>query len=300
MPTKKNLKESFAIIGAGKVGSAIGCLLKNAGYPIVSIADLSGRNARRGMKYTGAKIYKDVVEAAAQAPNILIATPDDAILSVCAEISEGGAVKKGNRVVHLSGAGGLDLLEPARRLGAHVAGIHPLQTFADVESAIRNIRGSAFGVTADDEIRNWAFQIVDDIGGIPFSISEAEKPLYHAAACMASNYLITLIHIVENIYLSLGLDQEAALRAFWPLVEGTMQNIKTGGCVNSLTGPISRGDAGTIRKHLDVLKTKAPHVMDFYRTMGILTVDIVEKKGTLSEDKAGLLKSILSGGIRNE
>lgn len=293
MMSKKYFKEPFAIIGVGKVGAAIGYLLQNAGYPVVSIADQSKRNAKQGAKYTGGEIYEDVADAAIRAKNILITTPDDAILSVCKRISLKGAVKKGDKVIHVSGAGGLDLLDPARSLGAHVASIHPLQTFAGIESAIQRIPGSTFGITADDEVRDWCVQIVKDIGGVPFFVSEAEKPLYHTAACVASNYLTTLINIVENIYLSFGLDQEAAIRAFWPLVEGTIQNIKTSGSVKSLTGPISRGDVGTIRKHLDVLKKKFPDILDFYRAMGILTVDVGKKKGTLSEEKAEFIKKNL-------
>jgi predicted short-subunit dehydrogenase-like oxidoreductase (DUF2520 family) len=290
MSNKKRLKDQFAILGVGKVGSAMGYLLKNAGYRIVAIADKSKHKAKQGSKYTGAEICEDAVDAASRAENIFITTPDDAIFSVCEKISREGSVKKGDKVIHVSGAGGLDLLDSARRMGAYVASIHPLQTFADIESAIQSIPGSTFGITADDEIRDWSVQIVKNIGGIPFFVSEAEKPLYHAAACVASNYLTTLINIVENIYLSFGLDQETAIRAFWPLVEGTIRNIKNTGSVKSLTGPIERGDIGTIRKHLDILEKKFPDILDFYRTMGILTVDVGRKKGTLSEDKAEFIK----------
>jgi predicted short-subunit dehydrogenase-like oxidoreductase (DUF2520 family) len=293
MSAKKRLKDQFAILGVGKVGSAMGYLLKNAGYRIVAIADKSKHNAKQGSKYTGGEICEDVADAASRAKNIFITTPDDAIFSVCEKISRDGSVKEGDKVIHVSGAGGLDLLDSARRMGAYVASIHPLQTFADVESAIQSIPGSTFGITADDEIRDWSVQIVKDIGGIPFFVSEAEKPLYHAAACVASNYLTTLIYIAENIYLSFGLDQEAAIRAFWPLVEGTIRNIKNTGSVKSLTGPIERGDIGTIRKHLDILEKKFPDILDFYRTMGILTADVGRKKGTLSKDKAEFIKKNL-------
>jgi len=196
----------------------------------------------------------------------------------------------------MSGAGGLDLLESARHAGASVASIHPIQSFADVEAAIRNIPLSTFGITADEEIREWSAELVRELGGIPFYVPETIKPLYHAAACMASNYLTTLIHMAEETYLSLGLSRDEAIRAFWPLVSGTLMNVKTRGSIQALTGPISRGDAGTIEQHIRVLREKLPTYLPAYCTMGLLTVDLAVKKETLSPEKAEMIKSILERG----
>jgi len=181
-----------------------------------------------------------------------------------------------------------------------VASIHPLQSFADVEGAIRNIPGSTFGITADDEIKEWAAQLVRNIGGIPFFISEIDKPLYHAAACMASNYLTTLIHTVEEIYRSLGLSRDEAIRAFWPLVKGTLNNIENKGTVSALTGPVSRGDVGTISKHLQALHDKTPNYLPFYCAMGILTADLGIEKKTISEKEGAIIKQLLKGGLEDE
>ena len=115
-----------------------------------------------------------------------------------------------------AGPGGLDLLREAKHHGAHVACIHPLQTFADVESAILKIPGSTFGITADAEILPWADRIVEDLGGRPFHVSSEDKALYHAAACIASNYLVTLMYLVEEIYGRMGLSREEAIRALAP------------------------------------------------------------------------------------
>jgi predicted short-subunit dehydrogenase-like oxidoreductase (DUF2520 family) len=200
----------------------------------------------------------------------------------------------------MSGAGGLDLLSAAKNAGAYVGSIHPLQSFADVEGAIKNIPGSTFGITTHDEIKDWAVRIVEDIGGIPFFIPEADKPLYHAAACMASNYLTTLIHTVQDMYMSLGLTQDAAIQAFWPLVRGTLKNIEMKGTVSALTGPVARSDIGTIRKHLRALHDKLPIYLPAYCSMGILAADIGVKKKTLSEEEAETIKKLLRGGFRNE
>ena len=209
------------------------------------------------MVYTGGRPYLNFSEAALAADCIIITTPDDAIAQVCMKISSDGGIRPGAKVIHMSGAGGLELLESAQDAGAHIACIHPLQSFADVDGAVKNIPGSTFGITSEDEIKEWSIQMVRDLGGIPFFISDADKPLYHAAACMASNYLTTLIHMVEEIYQSLGLNREDTIRAIWPLVMGTIANIKTKGTVQALTEPVARGDAGTVKKTHRGLATEA-------------------------------------------
>jgi predicted short-subunit dehydrogenase-like oxidoreductase (DUF2520 family) len=293
-------KDTVAILGLGKVGTAIGFLLKSSGYRIVSIASRSASSLSRGITYTGGKPYKNFSDAAAQAECILITTSDDAIASVCEKISSKGSINPGKKVIHMSGAGGLNLLESAHNAGANIACIHPLQSFADVEGAIKNIPGSTFGITAEEKIKEWSVQMVRHLGGIPFFVSDVDKPLYHIAACIASNYLTTLMHMVQEIYQSLGLNHEDAVRAFWPLVKGTMSNIETKGTIQALTGPVSRGDIGTIKKHIHALRNKMPSFLEAYSILGILTADLGLEKKTLSPRNAELIKKILEGGRENE
>lgn len=299
MPNEINCRDSIAIIGLGKVGTAVGYLLKSAGYPIVAASGRSLENLRDNMKYTGGRVFASPAEAASLAECILITTSDDAIASVCKEIVVGGAVRVGKKVIHLSGSGGLDLLQDARGAGALVGSIHPLQSFASIEGAIKSIPGSAFGITADEAIKDWSVRMVLDLGGIPFFISEDNKPLYHIAACIASNYLTTLMHIVEEIYLSIGMERSGALDAFWPLVQGTMNNLQTKGTVQALTGPIARGDAGTIEKHLTAIRKKMPHILPFYCIVGMKTVEVGLKKKTLKPQDAEIIRNMLKGGLNN-
>jgi len=289
-------KDSIAILGMGKVGTAVGYLLRSKGYEIVGVADISAASAEKGAEYTGGKVCVSPVDAASQADTVFITTGDDAISPVFEEISKKGGVTAGNKVVHMSGAGGLDLLKSARQAGAYIASIHPIQSFADVEGAVQNIPGSTFGITADDEIKDWAARIVRNLGGIPFFVSDVDRPLYHAAACMASNYLVTLMYMVEEVYETVGLSREDAARSFWPLVTGTIKNIETGGTVQSLTGPISRGDIGTLKKHLQAFRDRLPELLVVYRIMGAFTVDIGLKKKTLSPERAEEIKSLFLGG----
>lgn len=293
MPTRFHQRDAVAILGLGKVGTAVGNLLRSAGYEIVAVAGRSIANLRQGITYTGGEAFTDFSAAAALADCIMITTSDDAIASVCSEICQRGAIHPGKKVIHMSGAGGLVLLSPATKAGASVASIHPLQSFASVEGAISSIPGSTFGITADKEIQDWSEQLVQDLGGNPFTIADEDKPLYHAAACLASNYLTTLIYNVEAIYQSLGIAPAEALRAFWPLVKGTMKNIENNGTMQALTGPISRGDAGTVAKHLAALQDRFPTLLPLYCTLGKETISLGLKKKTLDPNKAELINKLL-------
>ncbi len=172
--TRKKQSFKFAIIGAGMVGTAIGFLLKKAGHKITAMADLSAAHLKRAQSYTGAVGFRYPSQAADLADCLLITTPDDRIGSVCEEIVGGSSVK-GKKVFHMSGAGGLDLLESAAQAGASVASIHPLQSFSSIDSAIANIPGSYFGVTAAAGSKKLSADIVRDLQGNPHLYNTCTK-----------------------------------------------------------------------------------------------------------------------------
>jgi len=284
----------FAIIGTGMVGTAIGFLLKKAGYKVAVIYDKSPAALKRALPYTGGNIARKPSEILQQADYILITTPDDFIASACRDIAASPDIK-GKFVFHMSGGGGLDLLEAAKKAGASVASIHPLQSFSSIEQAIKNISGSYFGVTADKKASTHAKNIINKLGGIPIVISNNQKPLYHAAACFASNYLVSLMNIVESIYQSIGIQGKDSKKAYLPLVYGSLKNIEKSGTVFSLTGPIARGDCGTIEKHLSAIHKKLPQYASLYSTLGLVTVEIARQKGTLNAGQAKKIISLLKG-----
>ena len=293
-------KDTVAIIGLGKVGTAVGLLLQASGYPIVAVSDVDATALKRASWFPGARAVEACSDAAALARCILITTRDDRIGPVCEEVCRNGGIRPGDICVHMSGAGGLDLLAPARLLGAQVASVHPIQSFADVDGAVANLPGSTFGVTADPSILDWACQLVRDLGGVPLVVAESEKTLYHAAACVASNYLTTLLSVVEDLYRSLGVDAQSARQAFWPLVLGTLRNIEARGPVEALTGPIARGDVGTLRRHLAALRIAKPEFLDMYRLMGLMTVELSERQNRLSPEIIVEMKDLLKGGCEDE
>lgn len=285
---------TFTIIGTGKVGTAIGFLLNKAGYKVVAICDKSSAELKKALPYTKGKKFQKSTDAVKQADCILITTPDDTIATACEEFSLSGTLK-GKFVFHMSGAGGLDLLQSAKKAGAYVASIHPLQSFSSIDQAIKNIPGSYFGVTADKKALSTAKNIVRNLGGIPVEISPDQKPLYHAAACLASNYLVTLMNTVETIYRSIGISEKDARKAYLPLVYGSLRNIEKSGPVLALTGPIARGDSGTIKKHLAAIHKTLPQYSSFYSSLGLITVKIARQKGTLSARQAKKINDLLKG-----
>jgi len=295
---KKRPLNNFAIIGTGMVGTAIGFLLKKAGYKVIAIADKFPAALKRALPYTGGEAFRKPREAVQEADCILITTPDDAISSACKEIALCPVIK-GKLVFHMSGAGGLDLLEPAKKAGAAVASIHPLQSFSSIDQAIKNIPGSYFGITADKKAQLPAKKIVRDLGGIPFLISSDQKQLYHAAACFASNYLVSLMNTVESIYQAIGINEKDAKKAYLPLVYGSLKNIDNSGSITSLTGPIARGDFGTIKKHITAINKNLPQYSSLYSSLGLITVKVAQQKGTLNARQAKTMNAILKG-VKNE
>jgi len=281
------------------VGTAIGYLLKKAGYDIVAIADKSNAALQRAVSYTGGKSYRKPQEVLHKADCILITTPDDIILSVCKDIALSPLIK-GKYIFHMSGAGSLDLLEPAKEAGAAVGSIHPLQSFSSIDNAIQNIPSSYFGITADAKAKKQAKTIVLALGGNPIYISSKQKSLYHAAACVASNYLVSLLNVVESIYQSIGINEKDAKKAYLPLIYGSLKNIELSGSIAALTGPIVRGDSGTVKKHVDAINAHLPQYSYLYSSLGLVTVNLATKKGTLNSRQAKIISDILKGVIKHE
>lgn len=281
------------------VGTAIGHLLSKSGHQIVAISDKSPAALKRALPYTGGEAFRDSKKAVAEADCILITTPDDIIANAGEKIAIPELIKD-KFVFHMSGAGSLDLLDSVKKAGAIVAVIHPLQSFSSIDTAINNIPGSIFGITANKKAEKHARAIVRDLNGVPIFITPAQKPLYHAAACFASNYLVSLLNVVETIYESIGISNENARRAYLPLIYGTLHNIEQRGSIQALTGPIARGDEGTIKKHIAAMNKIQPQYLSLYSSLGLIATEIAQKKGTLSSKQANNINDFLKGVINYE
>ena len=212
------------------------------------------------------------------------------------QINKRGGFRRGQVVFHTSGAHPADEVGAARLAGAYAASLHPLQSFADIKMAMENLPGSYFALEGDAEALPLAEQIVKDLGGRSFAIAAADKPLYHAAACIASNYLVSLMHFATGLYSRFGLTRAEAFEALIPLVSGTIKNISQVGPAQALTGPIARGDGTTLEGHLEALKDVGVQELDLYSRLGLYTVRVALEKGSISAEEAKNLDDILREG----
>ncbi|MDD4860047.1 MAG: DUF2520 domain-containing protein [Dehalococcoidales bacterium] len=287
MPKNSTLR--LGVIGTGKVGTALAVLLSAKGYPVVAAADKSAASAENLAKLVkGCSVEKDNQNVADAAELIFITTPDDVIAGVAAQTKW----HAGQSVVHCSGAASTDILEPARRAGAMIGSLHPLQTIADVKQAIANIPGSSFGIEAEEPLLSTLREMARTLGGTPFELKASDKVAYHIAAVMASNYLVTLIKLSTDLWQTFNIPRAAAVHALAPLIRGTINNIENVGIPQCLTGPIVRGDTGTIEKHLDALDRVAPQLIETYKDLGRQTVPVSVAKGTITRMQEKALAEI--------
>ena len=281
----------IGFVGAGKVGSALAILLQRAGYRIAGVASRTGESANKLATRLNCPVLSKE-DVAKRSEVLFITTSDDAIASVAQEIAEKDGFRSEQIVLHMSGAHTAHLLEPAAEKGAINISVHPIQSFASVEQAITLIPGTYFSIEGDTRGYSFAQEMVEKLGGKHFKLDSNSKVLYHAAASVASNYLVGLLKTALDLLAAAGVPEEVRLPAFLPLVEGTLENIKKLGIPQALTGPISRGDLGTLEKHLDAMK-ELPELLRVYRTLGLVTVDAALKKGTINEKQATAIRSLL-------
>jgi predicted short-subunit dehydrogenase-like oxidoreductase (DUF2520 family) len=196
-------------------------------------------------------------------------------------------------VVHCSGAESTDILEPARKQGARVGAIHPLQSFASVKQAMENIPGSTFAIEAEKPLLNTLKDIATALHGHIIELRASDKVAYHAAAVMACNYLVTLEKLATDLWQTFSVQRHEAIQALLPLIRGTLNNLETVGIPSCLTGPIARGDTGTIKKHLDSLQKVAPGLLSTYKELGRQTIPISVAKGKINKRQAQELEAIL-------
>jgi predicted short-subunit dehydrogenase-like oxidoreductase (DUF2520 family) len=290
---------TVAIIGAGRVGGAIGRLLARAGYTVTAVAARSRATADRARAFIGSgEPLTNAIKAASLADIIFITTPDSAIKSTCEAIAAGGGFRAGMLVVHASGAQTLDLLQAASSAGAYCAVLHPLQSVPSMELGVTNIPGSYFRIEADPEAMAIARELVKAMGGIElvmprWTSGKDSAALYHAGAVVVSNFFVALVDLGLRFYEALGADRKNALKAVLPLIKGTLANIESAGVPDALTGPIMRGDVETVRGHLEAMRVHTPELAGLYKELARHTVTVALDKGSLGPDAAAEMMELL-------
>lgn len=288
-------RRRVAVLGPGRVGSALAQALTRGGDRIVAVMDGGGGSAvALASQIAGCVVASNPVEAVAKATHVLVTAPDDAIVALVTEVALADGWHEGQHVVHCSGAAGLAVLERARLSGARVAACHPAQTVPRGAGA-DDLLGVAWAVTAAPSDRAWAHDLVTAAGGDPFDLSEDARVLYHAALSIGSNAVGAAVAVARQLLLGARVD--APDRILTPLIEASVRNVLADGA-GALTGPVVRGDVGTVARHLGALDGDVPRLGQAYRSLQSVVLDQVA--GGLSGDDAAAIRALLADGRQEQ
>ncbi|MGY1843236.1 Rossmann-like and DUF2520 domain-containing protein [Modestobacter sp. SYSU DS0875] len=284
------------VIGAGRVGAVLGAALAAAGHDVVAAAGLSAATRERAARLLPGVPLRPADEVVAGSDLVVLAVPDDTLAGLVAGLAETGRWRRGQLLFHTSGAHGLAVLEPAERAGVLPLALHPAMTFSGGPEDAQRLTASPFGVTSRPEHRPVAEMLVLEMGGDPFWVAEADRRLYHAALVTGANHLVTLVAEAADLLRTAGVDAPA--RVLGPLLTAALDNgLRRGD--RGLTGPVSRGDVGTVRDHLDTLTERAPDSVDAYVTLARRTTERALAAGRLKRHEAEPLLELLDGARQN-
>ena len=285
-------RPSVALIGAGRVGSTLVQALHTAGYPISSIWSRTTAHAEALALRVNAEVVElDHVPRTAELT--LLAVSDDSLRTVVEHLAEAGAWRAGQMVVHCSGVLPAAVLSPATAQSVLAGGFHPLAAIATREQELP--QGITIAIEADEPLRELLHRMAHDLGGRPFDLHGTARGLYHAAAVLASNYTVVLAALATDLLGRAGIEPEDRLPAIMPLLESTIANLGRTGLPGALTGPLARGDVGTVMQHLAALDGAAPEVAQVYRALGVATLPLIETRGEVTSATLRQLDDALRG-----
>ncbi len=283
--------------------------LREAGAELTGFVCATEAGRARAEALLDMRSAVDVAQLVAARPtHYLLAVPDDVLPAVADELAtllpsfpDVIAAREAvwpPLVLHTSGATSVSVLAACEEKGAATLAFHPLQTFSEPLSGSKRFAGAAVAVTpsplaSGTQALDRGFDLARGLGAHPFLLPDDRKTLYHAAATMASNYLVTLEHCAAELFVLAGMPADEALSLFLPLVRAALDNVASQGPTAALTGPLSRGDESTVSAHLDALRTHAPHLLPVYQQLGKQTLDLVRARGEVSPDVITRLARLL-------
>lgn len=287
---------TVGIVGAGRVGAVLGTALARAGYQVVAASGRSGASLARLATLLPEVPHRSVAGVVAAAELVIFAVPDDALAPLVAHLAESGAFRPGVTVAHTSGAHGVGILHPATARGARPLALHPAMTFTGTTADLERLAaGISYGVTAPADVRPLAARLVEDLGGSAEWIDEQRRAMYHTALAHGANHLVTLVNEALDRLRDAGVTHPE--QVLEPLLRAALDNsLRLGD--GALTGPVSRGDAGTVAKHLDTLAAVAPQSVPAYLALARRTADRAIAAGRLAPQAAEPLLDVLATNQR--
>ncbi|MFB8354553.1 Rossmann-like and DUF2520 domain-containing protein [Streptomyces niveus] len=292
-PRDRPARLTVGVVGSGRVGPALAAALRLAGHRPVAASGVSDASVRRAAVLLPEVPLVTPAEVLARAELVLLTVPDDALPGLVEGLVETGAVRPGQLLVHTSGRYGTKVLSPALHAGALPLALHPAMTFTGTSVDVQRLAGCSFGVTAPDELRLAAEALVIEMGGEPEWVEEDARPLYHAALALGANHLVTLVAQSMELLSKAGV--AAPDRMLGPLLGAALDNALRSGD-GALTGPVARGDAGTVAAHVAELREHAPAAVPGYLAMARTTADRALAHGLLKPELAEDLLDVLADG----
>ena len=279
------------VVGTGRAGAVLGAALARAGHRVVAAYAVSEVSRLRAEALLPGVPLVPVADVLADADLVLLTVPDDVLPGLVAGLVETGAVRPGQFLAHASGRFGYAVLDPATRAGALPLALHPVMTFTGTSVDLPRLTGAPFGVTAPDALRPAAEALVVEMGGDPVWVAEGHRVLYHAALAHGANHLVTLEAEVLDLLRSAGVEQPARLVA--PLLSAALDNVLRYGD-QALTGPVARGDAGTVAAHLVAIGDVSDETRATYVALARATADRALANGMLRPAAAETLLEVLA------
>ncbi|MCC3274136.1 DUF2520 domain-containing protein [Arthrobacter zhangbolii] len=279
------------VIGAGRVGAVLGAALRAAEHAIVGVSAVSEASRERAENLLPGVPVLEIPDIVERSELVLLAVPDDALGPLVSGLAKTGAWQAGQLVAHTSGRFGTEILAPARAAGAIPLALHPAMTFTGMSLDLTRLTDASFGVTAPAAVLPIAQALVVEMGAEPVVINEADRVLYHAALAHASNHLVTLAS--QSTQLLAGIDVEHPDRLLGPLMRASLENALASG-EGALTGPVARGDVGTVSAHTDALAVAGTEdLRSAYQALSAATAVRAVARGLLTAEQGeAILKAL--------
>ena len=290
----------IGVVGAGRVGAVLAAALEAAGHTVVAAAGESDASRSRIADLLPNTTHAKPTDVARACDLLLLTVPDDMLENVVTVLSNSGAIRPGQYVVHTSGRHGLAVLEPARRVGARVVAMHPAMTFTGTALDLDRISagfggGCVFGLTAGEDEKAFAEGLVADLGARPMWVPESMRTLYHSGLAHGENHLVTLVTQAMELLAAAGADDPAG--TLRPLLTAALDNALENGD-SALTGPIVRGDVNTVRAHLADIAASSPHTLPSYVALARDTLDRVVTDGRVLPIRAAAIRRVIDDAER--
>ena len=288
------MSERITLVGAGAVGTALLVRFCERGYRPECVVSRTRRSAHEVARLVGAPRWSmSMADIPEETTFLLVAVPDDALPSVVRRLAGEWAMREGTTLVHTSGVLSASVFDPLRSRRPVCLSIHPLCSFLGRDGRATDFSEVYFGVEGDDLA--FADTIVKGLGGKPIRIPAGQKQLYHAGCTFASNYLVALLDMAEQLLCKAGLPEKEVPRVLAPLVDATLVNVGLRRPAAALTGPVARGDVKTVSAHLDALELDAPELTECYKALGEQTRKLAMRSGRLSYEVSGRLAELFGG-----